>query len=56
MHFFSWSILFLVANLPLNKIANFNSEAYNNQKIAQVVDYSGIFKPMMINFINQFIK
>ncbi len=38
------------------KIANFNSEAYNNQKIAQVVDYSGIFKPMMINFINQFIK
>ena len=28
----------------------------NNQKIAQVVDYSGIFKLMMINFINQFVK
>ena len=38
------------------KIANFNHEAANNQKIAQVVDYSGIFKLMMINFINQFVK
>jgi hypothetical protein len=38
------------------KIANFNNEAPNNQKIAQVVDYSGIFKQMMINFVNQFIN
>lgn len=38
------------------KIANFNNEAANNQQIAQVVDYSGIFKIMMISFINQFIK
>ncbi|GAA0712666.1 hypothetical protein GCM10008904_26060 [Paraclostridium ghonii] len=38
------------------KIANFNNEAANNQKIAQVVDYSGVFKLMMINFINKFVK
>ncbi|MBN8046883.1 hypothetical protein J0A94_03515 [Paraclostridium bifermentans] len=38
------------------KIANFNDEAANNQKIAQVVDYSGIFKVMMINFVNKFVK
>ncbi|MEG2786179.1 MAG: hypothetical protein RR942_00055 [Romboutsia sp.] len=38
------------------KIANFNNEAANNQQIAQVVDYSGIFKIMMISFINQFVK
>lgn len=38
------------------KISNFNDEAANNQKIAQVVDYSGIFKVMMINFVNKFVK
>ena len=38
------------------KIANFNWEAANNQQIAQVVDYSGKFKLMMIDFINQFVK
>ncbi|MGL5506880.1 MAG: hypothetical protein ACRDB0_03145 [Paraclostridium sp.] len=36
------------------KIANFNHEGVNGQKIAQVVDYSGVFKGMMINFVNQF--
>ena len=38
------------------KIANYNSQTSNNNQIAQIVDYSGIFKPMMIDFINQFIK
>lgn len=38
------------------KIANSNNEAANNQEIAQVVDYSGIFKLMMIDFLNQFMK
>lgn len=38
------------------KIANFNNEGANNQKIAQVVDYSGIFKTMMIEFLNKFVK
>lgn len=38
------------------KIANFNWEAANNQQIAQVVDYSGKFKLMMIDFINRFVK
>ncbi len=38
------------------KIANYNSQTSNNNQIAQIVDYSGIFKPMMIEFINQFIK
>lgn len=38
------------------KIANYNSQTPNNRQIAQIVDYSGIFKPMMINFINQFTK
>ena len=38
------------------KIANFNNKAANNQKIAQVVDYSGNFKLMMIDFINKFVK
>lgn len=37
------------------KIANFKHETSNGQKIAQVVDYSGIFKIMMIDFLNQFI-
>lgn len=38
------------------KIANYNSQTSNNNQIAQIVDYSGIFKPMMIDFINKFIK
>lgn len=38
------------------KIANYNSQTSNNNQIAQIVDYSGIFKPMMIDFIKQFIK
>ena len=38
------------------KIANYNSQTPNNRQIAQIVDYSGVFKPMMINFVNKFIK
>ncbi|HSQ88361.1 hypothetical protein [Romboutsia sp.] len=38
------------------KIANYNSQTGNNRQVAQIVDYSGVFKPMMINFIYQFIK
>ena len=38
------------------KIANYNSQTSNNNQIAQIVDYSGIFKSMMIDFIRQFIK
>lgn len=38
------------------KIANYNSQTPNNRQIAQIVDYSGVFKPMMINFLNQYIK
>lgn len=38
------------------KIANYNSQTSNNNQIAQVVDYSGLFKPMMIEFVKQFIK
>ena len=37
------------------KIANFKHETGNGQKIAQVVDYSGVFKIMMINFVNKFV-
>lgn len=36
------------------KIANYNSQTSNNNQIAQIVDYSGVFKPMMIDFIKQF--
>lgn len=38
------------------KIANFNSQTENKNQVAQIVDYSGIFKSMMINFANQFVK
>ena len=38
------------------KIANYNSQTSNNNQIAQIVDYSGIFKPMMIDFIKQFVR
>lgn len=37
------------------KIANFESQTESNRQIAQVVDYAGALKPMMINFVNQFI-
>jgi len=36
------------------KIANYNSQTSNNNQISQIVDYSGVFKPMMIDFIKQF--
>ena len=32
------------------KIANYNSQTSNNNQIAQIVDYSGVFKSMMIDF------
>ena len=38
------------------KIANYNSQTSNNNQIAQIVDYSGIFKSMMIDFVKKFIK
>ena len=38
------------------KIANYNSQTSNNNQIAQIVDYSGVFKPMMIDFVKQFVK
>lgn len=38
------------------KIANFNAKTENNRQIAQIVDYSGALKPMMIKYINEFIK
>ncbi|MEF9990704.1 MAG: hypothetical protein RRZ84_02285 [Romboutsia sp.] len=38
------------------KIANYNSQTENNNQIAQVVDYCGVLKIMMINYVNQFIK
>lgn len=38
------------------KIANFNSQTENKNQVAQIVDYSGIFKSMMINFVNKFVK
>lgn len=38
------------------KIANYNSQTPNGRQIAQIVDYSGVFKPMMINFANQYVK
>ena len=36
------------------KIANYNSQTSNNNQISQIVDYSGVFKPMMIDFIKEF--
>ncbi|MGL6106024.1 hypothetical protein [Romboutsia sp.] len=38
------------------KVANYNSETPNNREIAQIVDYSGIYKTKMIEFVNKFIK
>lgn len=38
------------------KIASFNSETVDNHQIAQVVDYGGVLKQMMIDFVNKFVK
>ena len=38
------------------KIANYNSDTPNGREIAQVIDYSGIFKIMMIDFVNKYVK
>ena len=38
------------------KISNFNYQTENNNQIAQVIDYAGILKSKMIEFINTFIK
>lgn len=38
------------------KIANFNYKTSNNNKIAQVVDYSGVFKKSMIDYLDSFKK
>ncbi|WP_195940912.1 hypothetical protein [Romboutsia sp. 1001713B170131_170501_G6] len=38
------------------KISNYNSQTPNGNQLAQIVDYSGVFKKMMIDFIGQFIK
>ena len=37
------------------KIANYILKTENNNQLAQIVDYSGIFKIMMIDFVNKFI-
>ena len=37
------------------KIANYILKTENNNQLAQIVDYSGIFKVMMIDFVNKFI-
>lgn len=37
------------------KIANYILKTENNNQLAQIVDYSGIFKSMMIDFVNKFI-
>lgn len=38
------------------KVANFNYKTSNNNKIAQVVDYSGLFKKEMIDYLDNFKK
>lgn len=38
------------------KIANYNTQTANNNQIAQIVDYSGVFKKMMIDFVYKFVK
>lgn len=38
------------------KISNFNYQTDNNNQIAQIVDYAGILKLKMIDFINKFVK
>lgn len=44
-----------IDNILNFKISNFNSKTENNNQIAQVVDYGGILKSMMINFINSYV-
>ncbi|RDY23665.1 hypothetical protein CHF27_006940 [Romboutsia maritimum] len=38
------------------KISNFNYQTDNNNQIVQIVDYAGILKLKMIDFINKFVK
>lgn len=38
------------------KIANYNTQTPNNHQVAQIVDYSGVFKIKMIDFVNKFVK
>ena len=38
------------------KIANYNSQTPNGREVSQIVDYSGVFKIMMINFVNTYVK
>ena len=45
-----------INNILTFKISNFNSQTENNNQIAQVVDYAGIIKAMMIGFLNSYIK
>ncbi|SCH92370.1 hypothetical protein [Romboutsia sp. 1001713B170207_170306_H8] len=45
-----------INNILTFKISNFNSKTENNNQITQVVDYGGIIKPMMIEFLNSYIK
>lgn len=45
-----------IDNILNFKIGNFNSKTENNNQITQVVDYGGKIKPMMIEFVNSYIK
>lgn len=45
-----------INNILTFKISNFNSQTENNNQITQVVDYAGKIKPMMIGFLNLYIK
>lgn len=45
-----------INNILTFKISNFNSQTENNNQITQVVDYAGKIKPMMIGFLNSYIK
>ena len=45
-----------INNILTFKISNFNSQTENNNQITQIVDYAGKIKPMMIGFLNSYIK
>ncbi|MGL5330422.1 MAG: hypothetical protein ACRDD7_14220 [Peptostreptococcaceae bacterium] len=45
-----------INNILTFKVANFNSKTDNGNQIAQVVDYGGKIKPMMIEFLNSYVK
>ena len=45
-----------INNILTFKISNFNGQTENNNQITQVVDYAGKIKPMMIGFLNSYIK